>query len=227
MKKPFILSIIGLVAIAIIIIVVRHKTPLTPVVTTNPIATSTTATSTAASIKPVTTIPTAPSLKDQAWNVFENYLTAAKNHNLAALSSLSYQISSTCKDSSQQAACFQRMDSVYTAAKDFKEADFTHIISDSKQIILYTDWNQVYNTSVTIVARSLIYFTRTPLGTPQVLSLNLSQAEYISHTDSNGKTLTQAQIDAAVTASTTADDLALQKDTDHNGWWDSIQQYFY
>jgi len=227
MKKQLILVALAAIVVIGLVVLFYHKQPQTTAqnnATTTPTTTTISTSTTAAA---ATAPSTSQALENEAWSVFQNYLTAAKNHDLATLTNLSYQLSATCKDPSQQAACFQKMDAAYTAAKDYQEKDFTHILSDNKQIILYTDWGQVYNSDVTIDSRILIYFTRTSAGTPQLLSFNPSQAIYTNHVDTNGKTLTQAQIDSLVASAEQTDNSALQKDSDNNGWWDSIQQLFY
>lgn len=226
MKKPLISSILIVLVLVIIFVFSRAKHGA---IVPQEIAQGT-ATTSAATTAPIALAPSVPleqTLKKQTWNIFQNYRTAAKNHDLPTLSGLSYQLSAVCKDPAQQVACFQKMDAVYTATKSLQQTDFDHIVYDSKQVILYTDWQTVYNSDVTIAGRVLVYFARTPNGTLKLLSFNPSQAEYIAHRDSSGKTLTQSVIDITVASTTAADDIALKKDSDGNGWWDSIQSLFY
>ena len=226
MKKPLISSILIVLVLVIIFIFSRSKhSAIVPQEMAKGTATTSAATTTPIALTP--SVPTEQTLKKQTWNIFQNYQTAAKNHDLPTLSSLSYQLSAACKDPAQQTACFQKMDAVYTATKDLQEKDFTHVVYDAKQAILYTDWGIVSNSNITIAARSLIYFARTSSGTLKLLSFSPSQAEYISHTNTNGKALTQTRIDTAVASTTKSDDVSLNKDTDGNGWWDSIQSLFY
>jgi len=215
MNKQLTSAIILIVLVAGVIFFINRKT-----VTPAPVVVSTATTSPDTSVKQ-------PSLLSESWNTFESYMTAAKNHDLQTVTKLSYKLSAACKDPAQLTACYQKMDTAYTAGKDFTKKDFTQIVSNNKQIIIYTDWNTVYDTNVTIAARSLIYFVRSSSGAPLILSFNPSQAEFISHTNTAGKPISQAQIDGAVASTTKADDIALTKDNDGNGWWDSIQQYFY
>lgn len=77
--------------------------------------------------------------KEEAWQVFQNYLEFARIHNLSGIRSISHQISPTCNDPSKEKECFTLMDNVYNIASSFELKTFTHIETDEKQAVLYTD----------------------------------------------------------------------------------------
>jgi hypothetical protein len=248
MKKQFILTVIAVIVLLGVIVVIRaHQTAdMLPSTATSTVSVSTTT----ATVVSNPSFLAGQALEDEAWGIFQKYLTAAKNHDLPTLTSLSYQISATCKDPKQQATCYGKMDDIYTAGKVLQEKDFTHIVSDNKQLIIYTDWTQARSDILTSVQRSLIYFTRNSVGTPQVLWITPSELEYTGNDGPDGKPRTPAQISAQIklmTADTDGDTIDDQvetcsdagvtntcvktdptkKDSDGNGWWDSIQQFFY
>lgn len=194
------------------------------------------------------THPEDPSaIKAKAWGVFEQYVTAAKAHDLAAVTSLSYQISATCKDPKQQTNCFKAMDTVASTTKSFKESDFTTVLFDAKQIILLTPWHEEETDIAFGEARSEIYFTRDSKGVPKILFFtqpeeivflfkgkNEAKATWVkSLTPRIKDTDEDAQADEVENCLYPGVDKTCiktdptKKDTNGNGWWDSTESFFY
>lgn len=134
----------------------------------------------------------------EAWQVFRNYLEFARMHDLAGIRSLSHQISATCDDVSREEECFALMDSVYAIASPLEAAEFRHILADRWQIIMFTDPPVV----------AILYFTRDERGTPKVLGMRFC----VEDEDSRSPCV---ETDPG------------KRDTDGNGWWDSIESLFY
>ena len=133
-----------------------------------------------------------------AWNVWEEYLEAARDHDLARVKALSHKISPTCADPALEAECFTLMDSVYFFASGLTAAEFRHVEADARQIIMYTDGPEV----------KLFYFTRDQNGSPLVLGLRFCD-------DTNapeGGTCADLNVDTG--------------DDDTDGWWNSIESFF-
>lgn len=136
-------------------------------------------------------------LADKAWSVFENYLNFAHNHDISGVQSLSYQISDTCKNPESETACFGLMDSLYEIASPLKRSEFTHIQSDERQIVMFTDGPVVV----------ILYFIRKG-GAPKILGLSYC----IENEDEMGQCV---ETDPVL------------RDEDNNGWWDSVERLFY
>jgi len=143
------------------------------------------------------------SLKDrgvaiEAWQVFENYVEFARMHNLAGIRSLSYQISDTCNNPTQEEECFALMDSVHAITSDFKISEFKNILSDERQIIMFTDGPVV----------AILYFTRGEDGVPKILGLRFCVEDDV---ESNSCVETDKNL----------------LDENGNGWWDNLESLFY
>ncbi|MBI2673822.1 MAG: hypothetical protein HYX23_00900 [Candidatus Zambryskibacteria bacterium] len=136
-------------------------------------------------------------LSVEAWNIFQNYLKFAKNHDLIGIRSLSHQISATCNDPAKENDCFALMDSVYSFASPLKLSDFNHIQSDERQIVMYTDGPTV----------ATLYFTRNADDT-KVLGMRFCFED-------------ETTIGTCVMID------SLKQDSNNNGWWDSVESLFY
>lgn len=137
-------------------------------------------------------------LSSQAWDTFQKYLKFAHEHDLIGIRSLSHQISSTCNDPLKEADCFALMDSVFALANQFTLSDFKNIKADEKQIIMYTEGPNVI----------ILYFTRNEDGTPKVLSMKFC-------------------FEDEATKNSCAETNASTRDSDADGWWDSVESLFY
>ncbi|MBX4189430.1 hypothetical protein KW785_02440 [Candidatus Parcubacteria bacterium] len=187
------------------------------------------------------------SVKALAWKTFQEYLSALKRHDVEKVTALSYQVSDACKDSKQRDECFKRMDGVSEAVKDFKEDDFANVAYDDKQIIMYADWHTEETDIAFGEARKMMYFTRTASGTPQMLFLTLPQEiVYTLKGASSTPAALTAELEPRIKDSdgdVLADEVETcswpgatktcvktdpnKKDTNGNGWWDSIETLFF
>lgn len=140
----------------------------------------------------------------EAWQTFEQYVNAAKAHDLQTLAKLSYQLSPTCKaaltDETKRPACYELTDSVAYFAGNFKQSDFKNVASDDKQVILSTDFMGDGGATKTV-----IFFIREG-GMLKVLGLSFcfggETKDECTNTDPN------------------------TRDADHDGWWDDVEAFF-
>lgn len=199
--------------------------------------------------KPQLTLPSLESgLADRAWQVFQNYLTSAKAHDLEGLRKVSYQISSVCNDPTQEKACFARMDGAYDLGIQFKRKEMTNLWSDNKQIIMASAYTTVDDTSFGSrgMARAIIYFTRDEAGNPKVLSFNGLDGSFVLKKDLSDEELDQHLLESiqdddedglpnkVETCADKNSSLSLctetdpnKRDTNEDGWWDGIEILFY
>lgn len=210
-----------------------------------------------ASTSPTTLPETSPTL-DKSWQVLEQYLVAAKAHDIAAVENLSYQLSDSCKKIAEsedaKKDCEARMDTVYNFGSQLQKTDFKYIWSDSKQIVLATDWLESDEGDLAARIRSTIYFTRGEDGSLKVLSFKPAQGTFISKFDKKEGgpqiKLTAEEIKARLikytedadkdgvedyveTCSGTSNNSTCiktdpkKRDTNRNGWWDGVEALFY
>lgn len=144
------------------------------------------------------------SVSGQAWSVFQEYLAAAKVHDLNRLRKVSHQISATCNNPAMTVECNALMDGVYFLAKDWRQSDFMKVLFDDRQIVLATEFVKKGDQEPAQIA---IFFTRDNTGSPKVLSIQLCAES------STGERCFEE------------DDL--KRDADGNGWWDSVEALFY
>jgi len=162
-------------------------------------------------------------LAEMAWQTFEKYQRSAGTHDLATLRTLSHQISETCNNPKLEEECFALMDNVYAIGSEFKQADFTNIWSNDKQIILATNYAEMGDASSGLrgLIRSVIYFTIVD-SEPRVLSFNNFDGAFIL---SSGES--EEEIRESLMGLVQSTDEEITRDTDGDGWWDSVEEFFY
>ncbi|MBX4181645.1 hypothetical protein KW807_02160 [Candidatus Parcubacteria bacterium] len=160
---------------------------------------------------PTPQVPVAesPELRPVAWQVFSQYRSFLKSHDLEGVRSLSYQTSATCLDPNQRKACYQIMDKVTPVIEAFEESDFTHVYADNKQIVMITDLFNLTEDKDSKQAQALLFFTRTESGEPRILGLRYC---FKNKEDTS-------------TSCFIADPSL--RDKDKNGWWDQVEALFY
>ncbi len=199
-----------------------------------------------------TEVPTIASDSDQAlaheaWTVFQTYLGFLKKHDVAGVKTVTLELSSTCADKAKSVECNKLMDGAYKIGSTFKEADFTRLLSDSKQIILSTPFHTETSDLARASVRQAIYFARNEKGVPKVLSYTFpNEITYVIYdaTESND----MAALDKRLTFRTNDKDLdgmpdevedcsfigvdttckktnPDNRDTDGDGWWDGVEPY--
>jgi len=138
------------------------------------------------------------------------------------------------------------MDTVYNFAKDVKPSDVPNLTGDQKQVMLYTDNNEHLDGDNPSVTRGIIFFARAADGSLKLASIQPFQGSFLMRDNLPKGTSTS-------TVKTMLDDLVLdtdgdllpdrtelcsdtsieqcvktdphKKDTDRDGWWDSIEPY--
>lgn len=153
-----------------------------------------------------------PSLNDTfnvtaAWSVFQDYLKAAKAHDIEKIKFLSYQISETCSNPAKKADCEGLMDSVYMIASGFKLEDFKNVFYDEKQIIMTTDYMKTAEGADP--TKVVLYFAKAENGEPKVLGIRFCYGD-----------------EAAGNSSCVITDPD-KRDADKDGWWDDVEALFY
>lgn len=169
--KNKILIFIGVVAIAgAVFLGIKHPKNTSGAQTFSDTA-STTATSTGAVTSVgATSGENATAVKQLTWTAFQSYLSFLKAHNITGLKSVSAQNSDTCNNPTKTTECYALMDGAYGVGNQFKQADFTHILFDSKQIILSTNFSIQQSDLARGLEREVIYFTRDSSGAPKILT---------------------------------------------------------
>lgn len=79
-------------------------------------------------------------IKNEVWEIFQEYLSYNKELRLAQIKKLVYKVADVCKDEEVSEACKDRMNSAYAYGSALKKEDFKNIWSDKKQVILATDF---------------------------------------------------------------------------------------
>ena len=187
------------------------------------------------------------SIKEKAWDVLQKYLGFAKSKNIEGVRSLSYQLTDSCKKYSNEEEkkdCDARMDTVAFFGIVFAKKDFIEVWSDSKQIILATDFRIEENEEVTSRTRSMIYFVVED-GVIKVLKFDPAKGSVLQKAD-----LTKVEIDKRLVELTEDTDKdgaedylekcisksqdstciktdITKRDTDGDGFWDGIEALFY
>ena len=185
--------------------------------------------------------------KDRAWLVLEQYLRAAKKHEVETIKQLSYQIGDSCAKYGQTASstedCDRRMDTVAFFGSTLKKSDFKNMWSDSKQIILTTELERMDNATLASLSKAIIYFVVDKNGTIKLLKFNDSvgisiMKENRSMEEIDGylnKVMADEDLDGKL------DEIELcigqpeiciktdpkQRDTDGDGFWDGTEAQFY
>jgi len=186
------------------------------------------------------------SLKDRAWLVLQEYLKAAKEHDIEKIKTLSYQIGESCNNYNQTASstddCNDRMDTVHYFGNNLKRGNFKNTWSDSKQIILTTDLKREENETAIFLSRAIIYFIIDEDGNIKLLKFNdskgvsmLKEDRSVEEIDAyNQKRMVDTDKDGLedeVEECLGQSEPCVKtdpknRDTDSDGFWDGIQAQF-
>lgn len=184
---------------------------------------------------------------DKAWQTFSLYLSRLKVHDIAGIKDLSHQQSVTCQDKNLEKECFVIMDSVYNATVGLKREPFVNVLEDGKQMIVYTNpFRDELGTTTLGLLRSYMFFTKTSSGELKVLSLNPGMGNYrpisaSSTAEETFKLLGKSIVDSDKDGIIDNEELCVgayespqcvktdpdNRDSNGNGWWDGIEQFFY
>lgn len=162
---------------------------------------------------------------DRAWIVLEQYLESARENDLRRLSELSHQMSEVCRNPETRDECNNRMTLVYELGRELDREDFKNIWSDSKQIIISTDYKRVREDEpvpIMGLVRSTIYFTRDKVGTPKVLGFRVEDGAYLMVGDGE-ESVYWRRLEELVREI----EKETLRDSNNNGWWDGIEELFY
>jgi hypothetical protein len=191
---------------------------------------------------PQTNLPvvSSNSPKDIAWAVFQKYLEYNKSHNLAGVKSVVYKVSSVCDSVLPSDECKNRMDLAYSYGSALKKADFVNVWSDSKQIILTTDFKFQEDSGIIGRNRAIIFFIKdetdlkmlsfSPFKGATVDKSNASEQElhdrliiYTEDKDQDGLADYQEECLGAKEGEICTKTDPKLRDTNDNGWWDGVE----
>lgn len=181
---------------------------------------------------------------ERSFAVFDEYLAAAKAHDLEKLSALSYQLSETCKDESKRKDCEALMDNVAYFGTAFSRENMKVFGRDRKQIILAGEFQEILEGDVPSITRPIIYFVRED-DAVKLLSFNPFQGAFFFRGDAATSTVSErlwasiadSDNDSLPDKTENCEDNESgpdcvktnpsKKDSDGDGWWDSIEALFY
>ncbi|MDB5266244.1 MAG: hypothetical protein JWN89_59 [Parcubacteria group bacterium] len=187
-------------------------------------------------------------LAHEAWGVFQTYLGFLHKHDISGVKTVTQELSTTCADKAKTAECNKLMDSAYDIGSTFKEADFTHMLFDAKQIILSTSFHTETSDLARALVRQVIYFSRDEKGVPKVLSYTFPNEITYALYDAKDPKVNPAGLDARLRFRVNDRDLdglpdeveecsfvgvsascvktnADKRDTDGDGWWDGVESF--
>lgn len=181
--------------------------------------------------------------KDIAWDLFQKYLLANKEHDLNGVKSMVYKMSPVCEQTASTTECFARMDSAYAYGSGFKKEDFIYFWHDDKQMIFASDYWTESSESIDLYGRfrSIIFFIKNNDGQWQILSWSptkggavnkgkASQREiddrlirYTEDNDNDGMADYDEECLSAKEGETCVKTNPKLRDTDLDGYWDGVE----
>jgi hypothetical protein len=183
-------------------------------------------------------------LMEESLKTFDSYLSYAKDHNIEGLATLSHKLGPVCSDPEKLEECNALMDTVYQLGSEIEKEKLTITLSDKRQIILLSEYERVEDEFMTGYKRTIIYFTRDEKGNPKLLSFNNSDGAFVLKTGLSSE-ITEDRLQKMI-VDTDQDSLPDEaevctspgqpagcsdtdpnnKDSNGNGWWDSIERFF-
>ncbi len=180
--------------------------------------------------------------KPGAWNVFQEFSAALKAHNLDKANSLVYKpfdMNECTREGLSEDECWNFIESVHALVMDqeIKQSNFVNIEEDKNQIIMSTDWASKEDSDEKSYSKNYIYFVKNPQKNILVLTVSKltkyfdpktttgTIIEAIKDTDKDNL-LDQDETCTGATQYSTTDCTRTNpnlKDTDGDGWWDSIE----
>lgn len=182
--------------------------------------------------------------KGRAWKVFQNYITASRDHNRETMQELSYKLSDVCAADFESQECIDRMNTVYNIASEFERADF-EVWSDDKQIVLVTPWREEDTGKTILRMRQIIYFLKEG-GSIKLLAFKPWQGTFMVKNVENPRPIEELQnklieytddtdndgIDDYLEGcrSSSQNETCVQtdptvRDTDGDGYWDGLEPF--
>lgn len=98
--------------------------------------------------------------KDAAWAVFEKYLSYSRDGNLSAVKGTVYKVAPVCDTAEPSAECLSRMKLAWQYGSALAKSDFVNVWSDSRQVILATDFKVEEEGTLMSRNRAIIFFIK-------------------------------------------------------------------
>jgi len=111
-------------------------------------------------------------IKDEAWNLFQKYLSYNNDKNLDGVKSVVYKISNVCNTDKPSNDCINRMSMAYFYGMQMKKDLFVNVWSDNRQVIMSTDFDTDTEATTTTRYHSAIFFVRGSDGALKLLSFS-------------------------------------------------------
>jgi len=183
-------------------------------------------------------------LAHEVWTTFAKYIAFAKAHNLEGIKTIAYRLSPTCADATKTKECNSLMDDLAALGAIFEEKQFTHISYDSKNILLSTDYKLEENQQIRGYSHAVLYFVRADDGKLKIVGFGPAQGRYLAklpgQTSDELNTLIAQRLQDSDTdgvadyvelctqpspGETCIKTDPLKKDSNGNGFWDSIDLF--
>jgi carboxypeptidase C (cathepsin A) len=173
--------------------------------------------------------------KDAAWAVLQSYIAFAKAKDITGVTSLSYQLSPSCKEYTKnednKKDCDTKMENVANIGSQLEKEKLTNVWYDDKQIILSSQFTQTTEKDVSTSFQQSAFFVKKD-GAIKILNFTNAKGVILlvgSSTPSEMiERLNKATRDADKDGLPDAEDTDPNKrDVDGNGFWDGIQAVFY
>lgn len=185
-------------------------------------------------------------LLESGKETFNLYLKATEEKDLEAVRALSYQLSDACLDEARKDECENLMLSANSFGVEIEQDILSVLGYDDKQLILANSYLESLEGDAPAIIRAVIYFIRDEEKNLKLLSFNPYDGAFIIKKDEATTTLSQRLKDMTYdtdgdglsdNTETCADDTSSllgcvktdpkKKDTNGDGFWDSIERLFY
>lgn len=243
MNKKIIFTLLALILIAtgFYFINMRGTTPSEPSITQgeNPEQPEGNQPSEPSKSEPLT--PEKEVIKNEAWALFQKYLTYNKENNLAGVKNSVYKISDVCDMEVPNQECKDRMQSAYSYGSVLESKEFKNVWYDEKQIILSTDFWTESSEEMGAYGRfrAIIFFVKDESGNWKMLSFSPFKGSITTSKEFGDNAENQAKIqseDVDQDGMADYEEKCLDKnktncaktdptrrDSDGDGWWDGVQ----
>src|SRR3989344_2451104 len=189
------------------------------------------------------------SLTEKIWSLFDTYIARAKAHDIEGVKKLSFQQSAACADIKRVNECYGLMDIVVGFSKGIKKDDYNNLQSDSRQLILSTDFKKIDNENAYGYSKGYLVMIIDKNGDLRMLNFNPDKSWFytkndfefsnkevmeiklttmIKDTDNDGLTENQEICGGEYQSSAECTNTDPNKlDSDKDGWWDGVEFFFY
>jgi hypothetical protein len=181
---------------------------------------------------------------EEGWATLQEYLSAAESKDLEALKKVAYQLSPTCKDTQKRTECETLMLSAASFGREINRENIGLLGRDDKQTILVSPYYKNEEGESPSMIRTIIFLARDEERL-KLLAFNPFQGTFMLRLDQATSTISTRLDD--MTRDSDKDGLAdmdekcedangpsdcretnpNKRDTDGDGWWDSLGRLFY